>query len=224
MTGWQTRPWDDPQQTGRGRLPMHTLRHGAGSSPVEVGVSRLDLDGSWDFELYATPEAALAAVPGHPLATTLAVPGSWTLLPFDDVHRVHPRPHYTNVQMPWPDLPPHPPAANPTGVYRRTVVVPADWAGQRVVLHVGAAESVVLVEVNGVEVGFGKDCHLASEFDLTDLVRPGENTVQLTVVTWSDATFIEDQDQWWHAGLTRSVVALRDTPGAPGRRAGHRRC
>ena len=82
---------------------------------------------------------------------------------------------------------------------------PTMWAGKRVVLHVGAAESVLIVTLNGVEVGVGKDSHLASEFDITAYLRPGPNTVRLRVVKWSDATYIEDQDQWWHGGISRSV-------------------
>ena len=59
--------------------------------------------------------------------------------------------------------------------------------------------------LNGRQIGIGKDSHLASEFDLTAHLRPGSNTVRLTVVKWSDATYIEDQDQWWHGGISRSV-------------------
>ena len=77
------------------------------------------------------------------------------------------KPHYTNVQMPFEGLPPEIPDVNPTGVYERDFEVPADWAGRRVVLHVGAAESVLIVSLNGDEFGVGKDSHLASEFDLT---------------------------------------------------------
>ena len=133
------------------------------------------------------------------------------------------KPHYTNVQMPFPGLPPSIPEANPTGVYEREAEVPAAWAGRRVVLHVGAAESVLLVEVNGREVGFSKDSHLAAEFDVTALVTAGRNRIRLTVVKWSDATYIEDQDQWWHGGITRSVflyatgvVHLADIRAVPG--------
>ena len=115
------------------------------------------------------------------------------------------RPIYTNVQMPFPDRPPETPEENPTGVYERSFEVPAGWAGKRVVLHVGAAESVLLVEVNGQDVGISKDSHLAAEFEVTDLLRPGANELRLTVVKWSDASFIEDQDQWWHGGITRPV-------------------
>ena len=62
---------------------------------------------------------------------------------------------------------------NPTGVYERDFEIPAAWSGRRVVLHVGAAESVLLVDLNGEEIGVGKDAHLASEFDLTDRLRRG---------------------------------------------------
>jgi beta-galactosidase len=116
------------------------------------------------------------------------------------------RPHYTNVQMPFPERPPEVPAANPTGVYERSVIIPGAWAGRRVVLHVGAAESVLIVSLDGVEIGISKDSHLAAEFDLTGRVRAGgSHTLRLTVVKWSDASFVEDQDQWWHGGITRSV-------------------
>jgi beta-galactosidase len=157
--------------------------------------AELPLDGRWRFQLLGCPDAALARDWGE-----ATVPSCWTM------HHDGDRPQYTNVDMPWPDLPPHPPRANPTGVYERTVEIPAAWAGRRIVLHVGAAESVVTARVNGIDVGVGKDSHLASEFDVTQLVRPGrENTVRLTVVKWSDASFIEDQDQWWHGGITRPV-------------------
>jgi beta-galactosidase len=190
---------------------MHSLRHRAG----DLGVERVELDGTWRFELFPTPEAALAAVADRAgLASELVVPGAWTLQEFDDVHGVNDLPHYTNVQMPWPGRPPYPPAdRNPTGVHERDVEIPASWAGRRIVLHVGAAESVLLAAVNGVDVGIGKDSHLAGEFDVTEHVRPGgTNVVRLTVVKWSDATYIEDQDEWWHGGITRPVFLYATSP------------
>src|SRR5678815_5215468 len=114
--------------------------------------------------------------------------------------------------MPFEGLPPEIPDLNPTGIYEREFEVPANWAGRRVVLHVGAAESVLLVSLNGDEFGVGKDSHLASEFDLTDRLRPGTNTLTLRVVKWSDATYVEDQDQWWHGGITRSVYLYATGP------------
>jgi beta-galactosidase len=163
----------------------------------------LPLDGRWRFQLLPAPDTAISEEWGR-----ADVPGCWTTM--DDATDL---PQYTNVQMPWPDLPPQPPSANPTGVYERDVDVPADWSGRRIVLHVGAAESVLIAQVNGSDAGIGKDSHLASEFDVTDLVRPGgANTIRLTVVKWSDATFLEDQDQWWHGGITRSVFLYTTDP------------
>jgi beta-galactosidase len=164
---------------------MHAVRH----DPDRV------LDGTWRFQLLADPDAPL-----DPEAwRDIAVPGCWTMQDTWD------RPHYTNVQMPFPGLPPTLPEVQPTGVYERTVHVPPAWLKRRVVLHVGAAESVLLVRLNDRDVGLSKDSHLAAEFDVTDLLRSGPNVLRLTVVKWSDATYVEDQDQWWHGGITRSV-------------------
>ncbi|BEL04223.1 glycoside hydrolase family 2 TIM barrel-domain containing protein [Actinoplanes sichuanensis] len=186
------RIWDTPEITGWRRVTAHAIRH-----DLDGPDRRRSLDGTWRFQLLDHPEQAAGAD-----WTEIRVPGAWTVQPAGGADL----PHYTNVTMPWPGAPLPPPGHNPTGVYERDVDVPAAWAGRRIVLHVGAAESVLLARVNGVDVGWSKDAHLAAEFDITAAVRPGEpNTVRLTVVKWSDASAIEDQDQWWHAGLTRSV-------------------
>jgi len=179
-----TAPWNDPQLTGVGRIPMHSVPH----------TDRLELDGTWRFQFLTRPDN----VPGDHWRD-LTVPGAWTMQGTDD------EPHYTNVQMPYADLPPHVPELNPTGVHERTFELPERWRGKRVVLHVGAAESVLIAALNGGQIGIGKDSHLASEFDITENLLPGTNTLRLTVVKWSDANFVEDQDQWWQGGITRSV-------------------
>ncbi len=179
-----THAWTTPELTSLGRLPMHSLTHS----------DRHSLDGRWRFQLLRRPT--------DPLTTDWAeadVPGLWTMSGTWDL------PHYTNVQMPFAGRPPEIPGINPTGVYERDFELPPGWDGRRVVLHVGAAESVLVAELNGVQVGIGKDSHLASEFDVTPHLRPGANTLRLTVVKWSDATYVEDQDQWWHGGISRPV-------------------
>jgi beta-galactosidase len=90
-------------------------------------------------------------------------------------------------------------------VYERDFDLPDGWMGKRIVLHLGGYESVAVVFINGVEVGLTKDSRLAAEFDVTSFVKRGNNVVRIDVTKWSDATFIEDQDQWWHGGITRSV-------------------
>ena len=195
-------PWTVPELTGAGRVPMHSVPH----------AERVELDGRWRFQLLPNPDAPLGRT-----WSQVEVPGCWTRQGFAD------RPQYTNIQMPFEGLPPAVPFANPTGVYERVAQIPERWSGRRIVLHVGAAESVLVAAVNGVEVGFSKDSHLAAEFDVTPLVTPGPNRVRLTVVKWSDASYIEDQDQWWHGGITRSVflyvtdaVHLADVRAVPG--------
>ncbi len=187
-------PWADPELTSRGRLPMHAVPH----------ADRLPLDGTWRFQLLHSPTDAVGESPSD--WRPVEVPGCWTMQDTWD------RPHYTNVQMPWPLRPPEIPDENPTGVYERTFTVPEAWAGKRVVLHVGAAESVLIVALNGDEAGVGKDSHLAQEYDLTDRLAPGENTLRLAVVKWSDANYVEDQDQWWHGGITRPVYLYATGP------------
>ena len=195
--GTTTAVWLHPEITSIGREATHA---------VVRDDDVVDLDGTWRFQLLPSPDA-------EPTDEwrDIRVPGAWTMQHTDDL------PQYLNIRMPFPFSPPRVPQENPTGVYRRTMTVPATWSGRRVVLSVGAAESVLMASVNGVRVGSSKGSRLAAEFDVTALVHEGENEVELTVVKWSDASYLEDQDQWWHGGITRSVrlystgpVFLRD--------------
>ena len=113
--------------------------------------------------------------------------------------------------MPFRDPPPHVPEANPTGIYRRSFTIPRGWRGRRIVLGFGGVEGVLHLVVNGEPVGLSKDARTPAEFDVTDLVRHrGPNELVAVVVRWSDASFIEDQDQWWHAGISREVYLRSD--------------
>jgi beta-galactosidase len=162
---------------------MHALRRNP----------EITLDGEWDFQLLDAPDAPITDK-----WKTVHVPSLWTM------HEEGDRPHYTNVAMPFDEVPPHIPADNPTGVYRRTVDV-SPGPGLRTILHVGAAEGLLRVLVNGHSVGTSSDSHLAAEFDITDHLQSGKNILELRVSKWSAATYLEDQDHWWQSGLSRSV-------------------
>ena len=159
---------------------------------------QISLDGTWRFQLLHKPTEKL----GKRWAT-IPVPGLWTMQETSDVF--FDKPIYTNTQMPFAEQPPFVPEENPHGVYERDFDLPKSWAGKRVVLQLGGYESVALIYINGIEVGLTKDSRLAAEFDVTNFVRSGNNVVRIDVTKWSDATFIEDQDQWWHGGITRSI-------------------
>jgi beta-galactosidase len=198
--------WMHPETVSLGRLParatLYPYPDTAAALARQASPYVRSLNGDWRFHLAARPEDALEAFvqPDFDDAAwaDLPVPSNWTMHGYD-------RPHYTNVQMPFPDAPPHVPDENPTGLYRTAFEVPSDWAGRRIVLHVGGAESVLYVWLNGRAVGMGKDSRLPQEFDLTPHLVPGRNQLCCAVVKWSDASFIEDQDQWWMGGIFRDV-------------------
>lgn len=204
--------WQSPATLSYNRIPARATLY---PYPTAALARRNDrarspwwysLDGEWDFKLVARPEEVPSDFVQPGFAATaeagwskLPVPSNWTM-------HGHDRPHYTNVIMPFPEQPPTVPTANPTGLYRRVFTVPADWQGRRTILHVGGAESVLYVWVDGQPVGLAKDSRLPSEFDLTAYVRAGAtHELAAVVVKWSDATFIEDQDQWWMGGIHREV-------------------
>jgi beta-galactosidase len=181
--------WQLPELPSLNRLPPRAW--------LERDASRRrSLAGQWELTLVGRPEAALRAPRRR---HTVEVPGLWTMQGFDI-------PHYTNVVMPFPDPPPTVPEENPTGIYRRMFTLPRGWRRHRVVLGFGGVEGALYVLVNGVPVGIAKDSRTPAEFDVTELVRhDGPNELVAVVVRWSDASFVEDQDQWWHAGISRDV-------------------
>ena len=208
-----TRPWLDPAATSLNRLPVRpsmvpcpdlvtARRHDPSASPWWRS-----LDGEWEFTLLGRPEELTPAhLTGADLGGHAEVPGAWTL-------QGHPGPSYTNVAMPFAGEPPSVPGENPTAAYRRTVDVPAEWQGRRTVLRIGAAESMAFVYIDGAPVGWTTDSRLPAEFDLTGHVRAGGTHVLAVVVPrWSAATWLEDQDQWWHGGLQRSVSLHSTAP------------
>jgi beta-galactosidase len=107
--------------------------------------------------------------------------------------------------MPFAQAPPQVPALNPTGIYRRRFRLPPGWRQRKVILNVGGAESVLLVYLNGTFIGLSKDSRLPAEFDLTPHLKSRANVLAAMVIRWSDASFLEDQDHWWMAGIHRDV-------------------
>jgi beta-galactosidase len=199
-------PWADPEVIAIGRLPMRV----PDAQPDRR--RRRSLDGTWNLRLVAHPDLlARADLVGPLRGVPAAVPGNWTLQQagqqFGDL------PHYTNVQMPFPGPPPALPERLTTGVYRRSLQVPAGWRGQQVVLHVGGAESVHAVWIDGRFVGYGTDSRLPSEYDISAFVDAGAtHQLAVVVVRYSAQSYVEDQDQWWMAGLHRSVFVEARPP------------
>lgn len=185
----------DPNVVEIGRLPISNPAIRAAAADHRL------LDGMWEFLLVDRPDAAPTgwSDPSGEVGGfgQITVPGVWTRQDVGDL------PHYTNVQMPWPDQAPSVPAANPTGLYRTTFE--CDDPDRRTVLTIGGAEALMSVWCNGIFIGMGKDSRLESSFELTGALEAGTNTLAVMVPRWADSTWIEDQDHWFHGGIHRSV-------------------
>jgi len=198
------------------RLPARATFYHYPAEAVALGGRReqdpwfMLLGSRWRFKLMPNPEhddATLADPSADDEAgwSQIEVPGCWTMQGFD-------KPIYTNVQMPFETMPPRVPAEdNPTGWYRQRFHVPTGWVGRRIVLHFGGVEGCYFAYVNGHLVGMAKDARLPAEYEVSQWLHDGENVLAVKVLKWSDASFIEDQDQWWQAGIHREVY-LYTTP------------
>ena len=197
-----------PELTELNRIPARASLHPYPSEERALSQTqskwRKSLDGDWQFKLLKKPVLAPENWHANSLDCQswrkIKVPGVWTRQNVGDY------PRYVNWVMPFDcKKPPAVPDDNPTGLYRKKINIPKTWMNRHTVLHIGGFESVALVWCNGEFVGMGKDSRLPSEFDITSYLHVGENTIAIMVIRWSDATWIEGQDQWRHGGIHRSV-------------------
>eukprot|EP00850_Spirogloea_muscicola_P019285 SM000187S03902 [mRNA] locus=s187:126147:133401:- [translate_table: standard] len=166
----------------------------------------LSLSGLWKFHLAPKPED----VPTGFFNPTFD-DSSWGVLPVPANWQVHgyDRPIYTNVVYPFPIDPPFVPEDNPTGCYKTIFSLPAHFEGKRLFLIFEAGDSAFYAWVNGELVGYSQDSRLPAEFEITDFCSvPGENSLAVQVMRWSDGSYLEDQDHWWLSGLHRDVIIL----------------
>ncbi|EIP98316.1 beta-galactosidase/beta-glucuronidase [Opitutaceae bacterium TAV1] len=226
------RAWETPELTSLNKLAPRATFHACatarqalallepGNAAAPKHPRRLNLDGEWQLRIEPTPADAQRFIDDHttraagsPSASADAASWSAITVPGSLEVQGHGKPHYTNVQMPFRDEPPHVPEKNPSAIFRKTFKTPAAWKNQRVVAHFGGADSVLAVYLNGTAIGLSKDSRLPAEFDITPALRPAgqDNELLAVVIKWSDASFIEDQDMWWLSGLHREVF-LYATP------------
>lgn len=212
--------WQQPSLTSVNRLPANSLppafvsaedairwaKEGPEGWDRLVSPYQVMLNGTWSFRYYDTPLQLEDAVIQPDCDLTfdpIRVPGAWSVQGWD-------KPHYTNVIMPFKNTPPFPPEVNPTGVYRKQFIIDDEWMGRKTILKVGSAESYLEVYLNGSFIGMSKDSRLPALFDLTPALERGANTLVLIVVRYSDASYVEDQDQWWFGGIHRSVTLISE--------------
>ena len=164
----------------------------------------LCLNGVWQFYYAADgvlPKGICQGEEENVLWAELDVPSCWQMHGYG-------RPQYVNVSYPIPFDPPYVPDENPTGVYRRVFRLPESWRGRRVTLNFDGVNACFFVWVNGREVGMSKGSRLPAEFDITDHLKDGDNTLTVQVLQWADSTYLEDQDCWRMSGIFRDVYLL----------------
>ncbi|MFF7137258.1 glycoside hydrolase family 2 TIM barrel-domain containing protein [Streptomyces sp. NPDC008196] len=182
---------------------------GHGKKPPRAALAtdapRLDLGGDWAFRFSATglDETDGFETPGFH-------DGDWDRLPVPSQWQLHGygRPVYLNIAYPIPLDPPYVPDENPTGDYRRTFDLPPFWTASPAVVRFEGVESCARVWLNGRELGVTRGSRLASEFDVTEALRPGRNVLAVRVHQYSSGTYLEDQDTWRLAGIFRDVALL----------------
>ena len=209
--GAQSNEWQDAGVNAVNRMPMHGSWF-AYESPeaAQAGDKTLSerfvtLNGNWKFNWVCDadqrPTDFFRVGFNDEGWGDMPVPGLWELNGYGD-------PVYLNVGYAWrgwfKNDPPHVPIEqNHVGSYRRTVDIPAAWAGRQIVAHFGSVTSNIYLWVNGRYVGYSEDSKLEAEFDLTPYVKPGRNLIAFQVFRWCDGTYLEDQDFFRLSGVGR---------------------
>ena len=131
----------------------------------------------------------------------ITVPGNWEV-------QGHGVAIYTNHGYEFKPRNPQPPLlpeANPVGVYRRDIEIPASWDNRDIYLHIGGAKSGLYVYLNGKEVGYSEDSKNPAEFLINKYLQPGKNVLTLKIFRWSTGYYLECQDFWRMSGIERDV-------------------
>ena len=204
------RPWYNFQVNGINRLPARATSYSYPSEEAALACNRDVsamhlLNGMWKFHFAAVETDAPKDFykDGFDCSSwnEIPVPSCWEMQGYG-------YPIYTNITYPFPFNPPFIDRDNPVGSYVHTFNVPSDWKGGRVILHFGGVYSGHQVWVNGQEVGYSEDSCLPSEFDITDILKEGENTLAVRVFKWTDGSYLEDADHWRMSGIHREVMLL----------------
>lgn len=160
------------------------------------------MNGTWEFQyfnsIYDLQEKFYEQGYDCSRFTQVEVPGVWQNYGYDS-HQ------YTNVRYPIPLDPPYVPQENPCGAYVRKFYYEIPEEAPRAYLNFEGVDSCFYVWVNGKYVGYSQVSHATSEFDVTEVLKNGENTLAVLVLKWCDGTYLEDQDKFRMSGIFRDV-------------------
>gem|GEM_PF-628320 len=214
--------WENPQIIGINKLPARASGWPCPDAETAAVTNYRNfeaspwvqcLNGDWLFHWSPRPESRPKDFFRANFDTSawkhISVPGTWQTQGFGkpiylnygypfkvDPPRVmgEPDPRYTSFEL-----------RNPVGSYRREFQLPPDWAGKRIFLHFAGAQSAMYVWINGKQIGYSQGSRCPAEFDITDAVQAGKNSLACEVYRWCDGSYLEDQDMWRLSGIFRDV-------------------
>ena len=164
------------------------------------------LNGTWKFQyynsIYDIQESFFEKDYDTEKFDEIQVPSVWQMEGYD-THQ------YTNIRYPFPFDPPYVPQDIPCGAYVHTFVYHKDENAPKAFLNFEGVDSCFYVWINGSYVGYSQVSHMTSEFDITDLLQDGENTIAVLVMKWCDGSYLEDQDKFRMSGIFRDVYILK---------------
>jgi len=214
-TPWEEQenpPWEDPQVNEIDRemprayfVPFANVEQARSEDKWNSPMVQ-SLNGMWKFHLAQNPSERPYWFFKDDFDTRnwddIKVPSNWEMEGYD-------YPIYVNITYPHEKTPPliqdH---YNPVGSYKRTFQIPSNWKEKEIILHFGAASSMLNVWVNEEYVGYSEDSKTPAEFNITKYLKTGENSLAVEIFRWCDGSYLEDQDFWRMSGMTRDVYLL----------------
>jgi beta-galactosidase len=206
---------EDPSIISENRLDPHATMFPFGSIENVLKNDRdsspyfKSLNGNWNFTFSENPDTRPLDFYKEDFDVQnmgeIVVPGNWEFLG-------HGFPVYLDEEYPFtPDPPFVPYDLNSVGSYRRDFVLPENWDSRRTILHFAGVKSAMNLWINGEYVGYSQGSKTPAEFDVTDYVRDGNNSVSVEVFRLCDGNYLEGQDSWRISGIEREVF-LYSTP------------
>lgn len=164
------------------------------------------LNGTWKFQyfnsIYDIQDSFFEKNYDTENFDEIQVPSVWQMAGYD-THQ------YTNIRYPFPFDPPYVPQDIPCGAYVHTFEYSRDEKAPKSFLNFEGVDSCFYVWINGSYIGYSQVSHMTSEFEVTDVLQDGTNTVAVLVMKWCDGSYLEDQDKFRMSGIFRDVYILK---------------
>jgi len=203
--------WDNPDIVEFNKLPAHCTmipfasESEAISNDYSLSPWYQSLNGTWKFNWARKPADRPKDFykPGYDVSSwdDIPVPSNWEVEGYGIPIYVNQPYEFTDKPNP-PDIPHD---YNPVGSYRTDFTIDKSWRKRQVILHFGAVKSAMYLWINGEYVGYSQGSKLPAEFDITEYLKKGKNTLAVEVYRWSDGTWLECQDFWRISGIQRDV-------------------